>query len=98
MTATKEEIIARLRQDINTWEGFRPPTAGTATTFGLGPVENAFPNGIFPTGAIHEFVSYGPEETSACSAVITGIIKTLASSRRRLSLDKLYQEDLSSGT
>jgi protein ImuA len=77
MTATKEEIISKLRRDIITWEGFRPPTAGTVTNFGLGMVEQAFPNGIFPTGAIHEFVSYGPEETSACSGVITGIVKTL---------------------
>jgi protein ImuA len=77
MTATKEEIITRLRQDIITWEGFRPPAAGTPSNFGLGPIEQAFPNGVFPTGAIHEFVSYGPEESSACSAVITGIVKTL---------------------
>ena len=77
MTAKKEDIIAKLRQDIITWEGFRPPVAGEVGNFGLGPIEMAFPNGIFPTGAIHEFVSYGPEETSACSGVIAGIVKTL---------------------
>lgn len=77
MTATKQEMITRLRRDIISWEGFRPPVAGRPANFGLGPLEQAFPHGVFPTGAIHEFVSYGPEETSACSAVIAGIVKTL---------------------
>lgn len=77
MVPTKEEIVSRLRQDILSLEGFRPPSAGMTTNFGLGPLEQAFPNGQFPVGAIHEFLSCGPEESSACSAVIAGIVRTL---------------------
>ena len=77
MDTVKQEIISKLRRDIAAWEGFRPPEAGDNASFGLGPLERAFPNERFPTGAIHEFISHGPEESSACSAVIAGIVKTL---------------------
>jgi protein ImuA len=77
MIATKNDIISRLRQDILLWEGFRPPQAGASGSFGLGPVEAAFPNGVFPTGAIHEFISTSPEDTAACGAFITGLVQTL---------------------
>ena len=52
MQATKQEIIDKLRQDISTWEGFRPPKPGEAESFGLGPIENAFPGRAFPTGVL----------------------------------------------
>jgi len=77
MEVAKEDIISKLRQDILRWEGFRPPGPGEAGSFGLGPVESAFPNGVFPTGAIHEFISLGPEDTAACGGFIAGIVKTL---------------------
>jgi protein ImuA len=77
MEATKENIIAKLRQDILTWEGFRPPQPGAIGKFGLGPLEAAFPNGVFPTGAIHEFISTCPEDTAACGGLIAGITQQL---------------------
>jgi protein ImuA len=77
MPATKEETISKLRQEILLWEGFRPPQPGAMGSFGLGPVEAAFPNHIFPTGAIHEFLSSCPEESSACGGLISGLVSTL---------------------
>jgi protein ImuA len=79
MEATKEEIISKLRQDIMAWEDFRPPQPGAAGSFGLGPLESAFPNGVFPTGVIHEFVSTCPEDTAACGGLIAGIVQQLLS-------------------
>ncbi|WPU99202.1 Error-prone repair protein ImuA [Mucilaginibacter sp. cycad4] len=77
MTAAKEDIINQLRQDILQWEGFRPPQPGSTGSIGLGPVENAFPHGVFPTGAIHEFASLCPEDTAACGGFVAGLVKTL---------------------
>jgi protein ImuA len=77
MQATKQEIIDKLRQELLTWEGFKPPQPGEGDSFGLGPVEAAFPNGVFPTGAIHEFISLCPEDTAACGGFIAGLVKTL---------------------
>ncbi|SEO08677.1 protein ImuA [Mucilaginibacter gossypiicola] len=77
MTGAKEEIISKLRQDILQWEGFRPPLPGMAGSFELGPLEQAFPNDVFPTGTVHEFISLCPEDTAACGGFIAGLVKTL---------------------
>ncbi len=77
MTATKKDIISRLQKDILLWQGFVPPPAGTAGFVGLGPVEAAFPNGVFPTGAIHEFLSPEPELAAASGGFIGGLLNGL---------------------
>lgn len=77
MPDTRKDIINRLRKDILLWEGFKPPQAGNAGIFGLGPIENAFPNSIFPIGTIHELLCPTPEQTAATSGFITGILSSL---------------------
>ena len=77
MQATKEEIIDKLRRELLTWEGFRPPQPGENNYFGLGTLETAFPNGTFPTGAIHEFISSSPEDTAASGGFIAGLVQKL---------------------
>jgi protein ImuA len=77
MASEKQGIIDKLRQDLLTWEGFRPATTGEVDHIGLGPLETAFPNGVFPTGAIHEFISQRPIETAACGGMIAGILRVL---------------------
>jgi protein ImuA len=77
MTTAQQEIISRLRNDIAAWEGFRPLQTGETSNFGLGPIESAFPNGIFPTGVLHEFISTRPEFTAAIGAFIAGILRIL---------------------
>jgi len=77
VSETKKDIIDQLQKDILLWQGFKPPTAGTTENVGLGPVEAAFPNGVFPIGAIHEFLNEAPEHTAACGGFIAGILTTL---------------------
>jgi len=77
MENTKENIISKLRHEIVRWEGFRAPQPGMTGSFGLGPIEKAFPDQTFPTGAIHEFLSSSPEESSACGGMISGLVSTL---------------------
>jgi len=77
MPDTKRDIISKLQKDILLWEGFKPPQAGNADTFGLGPIEAAFPNGVFPVGALHELVCPTPEQSAATSGFIAGILGTL---------------------
>lgn len=77
---TKEEIISGLRQKIMNWEGFRPPQPGTSNDLGLGIVAAAFADGVFPTGAIHEFISSSPEDTAASGGFIAGLVQNLLNS------------------
>jgi protein ImuA len=74
---TKKDIIGELRKSIFLWEGFTPPAAGAAESFGLGPVEAAFPNGVFPAGAIHEFLSAAPEDAAASGGFMAALLAIL---------------------
>jgi protein ImuA len=77
MLQTKKDIIQKLQKDILKWQGFTPPLSGVEHTIGLGPVETAFPNGIFPRGAIHEFLSTTPEHAAASGGFIGGLLQSL---------------------
>jgi len=59
------------------WEGFRPPQPGANNDLGLGLIAAAFPDGVFPTGAIHEFISSSPEDTAASGGFIAGLVQKL---------------------
>src|ERR1700744_3103366 len=77
MPDTKQDIVSRLRRNILLWEGFKPPSAGMAGSLGLGPLESAFPNSIFPTGVIHEMVCPTPEQAAATSGFMAGLLASL---------------------
>ena len=77
MPDTKQDIISKLRKNILHWEGFRAPMAGNADTFGLGQIETAFPNGVFPTGTIHEMLCPEAEQTAATAGFIGGLLAVL---------------------
>ena len=76
MPDTKENIISQLRKDIFLAEGFKSCAKAMRIT-GLEAVEAAFPNGIFPTGAVHEFLNAEPEHTAASAGFIAGILAAL---------------------
>ncbi|MCZ4223446.1 ImuA family protein [Pedobacter rhodius] len=73
----KKDIIHKLRQNILQMEGYRPPLAGMHALIGLGPLETAFPNGIFPIAAVHEFVCSSAEQAAAGGGLVTGILSLL---------------------
>ncbi len=77
MADVKKDIISRLRKDILLWEGFKPHKAGKSGIVGLGPVEAAFPNGIFPKGVIHEMVCPTPNHRAATSGFVAGLLASL---------------------
>jgi protein ImuA len=79
MAISNPDTIAQLRKDILLLQGFRPPAAGAVDT-GLGPMTAAFPNGVFPTGAVHEFLSTGPTSAAATGGFVSGLAATLMSS------------------
>lgn len=77
MREAQKDIISRLQKDILLWQGFAPPPAGKAKGIGLGPLESAFPNGVFPTGAIHEMICPTPEQAAATGGLMSGILSRL---------------------
>jgi protein ImuA len=76
MSALQPDIIHQLRQEILLRQGFRPLSAATVD-MGLGPLAAAFPNGVFPTGAMHEMMSDGPEGVAASGAFAGALVGPL---------------------
>ena len=77
MVSTRKDIISALQQKILHWEGYKPPMAGIRSSLGLGPVEAAFPNGVFPVAAVHELVCGSSEQAAAGGGLVTGILSML---------------------
>lgn len=74
MTAEKQEILARLTQQISAAQGFKPAPIASGDGFGLGEIEACFPNNVFPTGSIHEFLAEQPEDAAASEGFIAGLL------------------------
>jgi protein ImuA len=80
MTPTKKtNIISELQRDILRLQGFNT-TNNPTRDIGLGPIMTAFPNGSFPIGALHEFISEATEQATATLGFISGILCSLMGS------------------
>jgi len=77
MAGSKSDIIAQLKRDILPLQGFKNPLQAVAMDSGLGIIKNAFPNRVFPTGAVHEFIAKNMADASASCGLITGIVSSL---------------------
>ncbi len=77
MSETKKDIINQLQKQILQWQGFTAPPAGKAKGIGLGALEKAFPNEVFPVGTIHEMVCATPEHTAATGGLLGGLLHSL---------------------
>lgn len=78
MSSPKTDIIAQLRRDILRLEKFNSVNHA-AVDVGLGPMKDAFPNGSFPLGAVHEFLSASIEDSTATSGFVSGLLASLIS-------------------
>jgi protein ImuA len=68
----KLEIARQLQAKINAMQGLGKLSSEPATA-GLAPFAAAFPGNVFPTGAIHEFISYEPANAASTSGFITAV-------------------------
>ncbi|HTM99196.1 MAG TPA: hypothetical protein VL088_10655, partial [Pedobacter sp.] len=74
MNSDKKEILAQLQKQLLEMQGFKPASIANSEGFGLGKLENCFPNAIFPTGTIHEFLAQHPADTAASEGFIAGLM------------------------
>jgi protein ImuA len=73
----KKAIAETLQKEILLKEGYKPLSADRSPINGLEAIEAAFPNQAFPTGAIHEFLSFEPEHAAATYGFIGGLMDGL---------------------
>ncbi|RZK41852.1 MAG: Error-prone repair protein ImuA [Pedobacter sp.] len=77
INTNKQLLLAELRKQILTLQGFKPECERQVMSFNLGELENCFPNSVFPIGSIHEFLSYNPEQNASSEGFICGILAKL---------------------
>ncbi len=80
MNTVKADIIARLKKEILPLQGFRKIPGNTATNILPAAIQQAFPNGEFAVGAVHEFLAPLTEDAAATCGFISGIIASLMKS------------------
>lgn len=78
----RQEIFRSLKKQILTLEGFKEPVLNADTR--LGRMAKAFPNGVFPFAALHEFFYYTPEEATVSSAFISALLSSRVCKEHRL--------------
>lgn len=75
--AEKLAIVSQLQAEINALQGFGKICREPADDR-LAPFSAAFPGNTFPTGAIHEFISYEVAHAAATTGFVSGIISKLS--------------------
>ncbi|RYD56380.1 MAG: Error-prone repair protein ImuA [Sphingobacteriales bacterium] len=74
MSAAKNDIVERLQRDVLSLQGYKKVSGSDKPDMCLGAIENAFPQGIFPINAVHEFISNTAEENAATNGFISGLM------------------------
>jgi protein ImuA len=72
----QKDIVQELQKRIVAMQG-STKSCNERLSMGLGPIEAAFPEGTFPTGAIHEFVSTEAESAASTSGFLTGLLNRM---------------------
>lgn len=76
MPVSRAHIITQLQQEILVLQGFKS-AQNAVFHIDLGPINESFPNGSFPLGAVHEFLTTGTEAVAATSGFIAGLLAPL---------------------
>jgi len=77
MDAVRRDIISRLERDILPLEGLKLLSTDNNINLDFRPIENAFPNGTFPIGCTHEFLSTSIEDIAPTSGFIAVLLSKL---------------------
>ena len=77
METAKNDMIAHLRGLILLRQGLQKIPGSQPVDMGLGNLCAAFPDHTFPIAAIHEFICTNPEDKTASTGFIAGLLSTL---------------------
>lgn len=76
----KEAIIEQLQKDLLLWQGYKPANT-PIDPLGLGALEEAFPNRVFPLGSIQECICLSGEQLAATNGFIAGLLSSLMANK-----------------
>lgn len=70
----KAETFLSLQREILSLQGLNPASAISVNSNKIGQLNAAFPNGVFPFAAVHEFICTSAEEIAASSGFVFGLL------------------------
>jgi len=73
----KTDVIQQLQKDVLSLQGYRRASGNQRLNTGLGPLEVAFPDKVFPVGAVHELISTTAEDAAATNGFIAALLGSL---------------------
>lgn len=76
MDGAANDIVSELRQSILSLSGYKQIN-GDGISTGFAPVDRAFPNHTFPTGAVHEFLTSSIEDVASTNGFIGVLLNKL---------------------
>lgn len=77
MQPANADIISRLREEILLRQGLQKMPGSQHMDMGLGRLCEAFPDHAFPLAAVHEFICASPEDKTASTGFISGLLSSL---------------------
>ena len=77
LSTSKQAITKQLQKEVLEMQGYKRAVGEHLLETGLGEIEESFPDGRFPTAAVHEFISYATEEAAATVGFMSGILGRL---------------------
>jgi protein ImuA len=76
MQTTRADIFKQLQTDILHLQGLKS-ISNTSLDKGLESIKECFPNGTFPIGAIHEFLTTKSEDVASTTGFVAGLLASL---------------------
>lgn len=77
MQTTKKEKVDQLRKEILSLQGYSTPPEMDDAGLSLGPLQGAFPNRTFPSGAVHELLSNNLQSAAATAGFMAALLSFL---------------------
>jgi protein ImuA len=72
--ASKNDIIKQLQNEVCSLQGYKRTPGNKRMIPGFDAIEAAFPDNTFPTGVVHEFISYSAEDATSTNGFISTIL------------------------
>lgn len=77
MKSADRTIIEQLQKQILNLQNRKHTSSAQPLKLGLGEMEAAFPDKVFPTGVVHELISYSSEEAVSTSGFMSVVLSKL---------------------
>jgi protein ImuA len=82
LAGAKTDLIHELQNQVLSLQRAKKPLGDQPVKIGIPSMERAFPNQVFPIGAVHEFISKEPEDATATNGFIAGLASKLMQQNR----------------